>query len=97
MFSITVDGGWGKWSNFTECDANNNKNRTRMCNSPASKWGGLDCLVSGTNDTYDTKEMEIVKCQVVCPSTYSRGFTYVMNLALPHSLADRHPLMSISK
>ena len=71
-----VNGMWGSWSEFTECDAKNMKNRTRSCDNPASKWGGLDCLVSGTNDTYDKEEMDIVKCREICPST---AFIFIFN------------------
>ena len=38
------------------------KNRTRSCNNPAPKWGGLPCG-NGT-------EIDVVDCPPVCPSMY---------------------------
>ena len=70
IFYLVVNGNWGEWGNFTECGDDNMKNRTRLCDSPAAVWGGLDCLVTGTNDTYEKSETEVVKCKDICPSKY---------------------------
>lgn len=41
-----IDGQWSNWSAYSECSVNcghGTKNRTRVCNNPAPKYGGLDC------------------------------------------------------
>lgn len=41
-----MDGQWSSWSAYSECSVNcghGTKNRTRVCNNPAPKYGGLDC------------------------------------------------------
>ena len=69
-FHLLVNGNWGSWTDFGACDSNNMKNRTRSCDDRPSQYGGLDCLKSGTNDTYVKEEMDIVKCKDICPSMY---------------------------
>jgi len=43
---ISVDGMWGSWSTWTDCDAacgNGQINRTRDCDNPAPQHGGAYC------------------------------------------------------
>ena len=46
-FSILVDGGYGKWGNWQECNYNcaagSLFKRTRPCNSPTPALGGSNC------------------------------------------------------
>ena len=49
MISILVDGNWGEWSNYGDCDktcGTSKKKRTRECNNPAKANGGMDCIGS---------------------------------------------------
>ncbi|KAG9347866.1 hypothetical protein JZ751_003882, partial [Albula glossodonta] len=40
-----VHGSWGSWSSWSECDACGGVSvRTRECNSPPARFGGLPCL-----------------------------------------------------
>lgn len=51
---IAVDGGWGKWSEWSPCSVtcgNGTKNRHRYCNNPAPDNGGLDCPGIATDHT----------------------------------------------
>lgn len=41
----SVHGSWSHWSDWSECDAcTGSSSRTRECNSPPSRFGGLPCL-----------------------------------------------------
>lgn len=45
-----IDGGFGEWSNFTECTQSCNggkQKRSRQCNNPAPKHGGRNCSSLG--------------------------------------------------
>ena len=49
-----VDGNWGQWSNWTECDKPCGvgfQNRSRVCDDPAPAHGGNDCNGTHTNET----------------------------------------------
>lgn len=51
---IAVDGGWGKWSEWSPCSVtcgNGTKNRHRYCNNHAPDNGGLDCPGIATDHT----------------------------------------------
>ncbi|WAR29372.1 HMCN1-like protein [Mya arenaria] len=47
LFCSGVDGGWGDWSTWSECDANcgkkGMKERRRYCDNPAPEGTGVDC------------------------------------------------------
>lgn len=54
-----VDGGWGKWSEWSPCSVtcgNGTKRRHRFCNNPAPDNGGLDCPGSATDHTVCTMD-----------------------------------------
>ncbi|KAI8745416.1 hemicentin-1-like [Biomphalaria glabrata] len=58
-----VDGGWGEWSDYTECSSScgtGTSKRTRHCDTPVPLHGGKDCVGSDIM----TKKCEIVKCPV---------------------------------
>ncbi|XP_028515483.1 adhesion G protein-coupled receptor B1-like [Exaiptasia diaphana] len=49
-----VNGTWGEWGQWNLCSKTCGagfKKRTRQCNKPAPRWGGLDCQGSSTNRT----------------------------------------------
>jgi len=44
---IAVDGEWGQWSVISQCDrvcGFGQQRRTRVCNDPAPRHGGRDCI-----------------------------------------------------
>ncbi|KAH9508045.1 Hemicentin-1 [Bulinus truncatus] len=58
-----VDGGWGEWTNYSDCSSScgsGTSKRTRQCDSPVSLHGGKDCVGPDIN----SKKCEIVKCPV---------------------------------
>ena len=60
-----VNGDWGQWTVFTQCTKScegGQKYRTRICDSPSSKNGGLDCLVSGSLDRRAIIERDAQTC-----------------------------------
>ena len=69
--SSLVNGNWGEWSSFRSCSVTcggGQKERTRLCNSPAAVHGGLDCLLSGETDKRGKEEDEVATCNdVACP------------------------------
>ena len=49
-----VDGGWGAFGVWSECSVTcggGTRFRTRLCNNPAPKYGGLRCTAGGSSDT----------------------------------------------
>lgn len=58
-----VNGGWGKWSEWSQCSVTcekGTKSRHRFCNNPAPDNGGLDCPGNATDHTICTMD----KCRV---------------------------------
>ena len=54
FFFPKVDGNWGQWNNWTECDKPCGvgfQNRSRVCDDPAPAHGGNDCNGTHTNET----------------------------------------------
>lgn len=54
IHSISVDGGWGPFGEWSECSAvcgGGYRFRQRKCDDPAPENGGLDCI--GCNVEYD--------------------------------------------
>ena len=50
---LSVNGGWGMWSPFTECSVSCNggtKTRYRKCNSPLPDPDGVPCNASEATD-----------------------------------------------
>ena len=49
--AIIVNGGWGEWGAWSECDQTcgdfSTRHREHECNNPAPKNGGKDCIGSG--------------------------------------------------
>ncbi|XP_036994417.2 complement component C6 [Artibeus jamaicensis] len=41
--SDAVDGNWGCWSSWSQCDVTYKRSRTRECNNPAHQRGGKPC------------------------------------------------------
>lgn len=42
-----VDGKWGRWTDWSQCDATcggGNKRRTRVCDNPAPRNDGKQCI-----------------------------------------------------
>ena len=59
-----VDGGWGKFGNWTDCSATcggGQRSRTRLCNNPAPQFQGLNCTADGSNDT-ETNGCNLQEC-----------------------------------
>ncbi|XP_077984122.1 uncharacterized protein LOC144438818 [Glandiceps talaboti] len=56
-----VDGGWGRWSDWTECSGTCGpaiKSHFRLCNNPAPANGGADCV----GDTVANEGCELQPC-----------------------------------
>lgn len=60
-----VDGNWGSWGPCSET-CGDNGTRTRLCDSPAAKFGGAECVGSATdscdNDACPVERQEYVGC-----------------------------------
>ena len=71
FFLVLVHGSWGKWSDFTNCDATcggGKQARSRLCNNPSPSNGGSDCLLSDGNGVREKLEYDIQICNSnVCP------------------------------
>ena len=39
----SVQGDWSTWSNWTQCDRNENYTRSRNCSNPKPQHGGKNC------------------------------------------------------
>ena len=74
-FTITVDGGWGAWSDWETCPATcggADQSRTRVCDNPLPENGGDDCTVDGSTNT------ETQRChEDQCPSKSNIKIVYV--------------------
>lgn len=60
-----VDGGYGEWSDWTECSAScggGYQTRTRLCDSPAPDHGGNDCEGASTDCQLCGMEMCLNEC-----------------------------------
>ena len=60
-FAISVNGNWGRWSNFGACSKScggGSQKRMRACNSPAPMYGGKAC--PGLN--YNTRSCNTHAC-----------------------------------
>ena len=47
-----VDGNWGEWTMWCSCSVtcgSGTRERSRMCNDPAPKHGGKDCVGSNSD------------------------------------------------
>ena len=56
-----VDGGWGEWASWNECDApcdGGNQTRTRKCDKPEPAFGGDGCKGEST----ETRECNTLPC-----------------------------------
>merc|ERR1712136_608184 len=80
--TCAVDGGWGKWSQWSKCDAKCPKTsgkqvRTRKCNKPAPGDGGKDCVGKnkGERSCKNKCKSKWVKkqCPVTCNNCNSGG------------------------
>lgn len=61
--SCPVDGGYGEWSQFSQCSrtcGGGDKKRSRSCNSPAPEHGGRNC--SGLGPAQETQSCNSNKC-----------------------------------
>ena len=59
---FTVDGGWGSWTGISQCSAScggGKKVRTRRCDNPVPRSGGLEC--QGRNS--DALDCNAVPCK----------------------------------
>ena len=69
-----MNGNWGAWSDFTECDVTcggGSQHRTRSCNNPSSAHGGLDCLLSDGSGVRGKDESESQACNThECPGKH---------------------------
>jgi hypothetical protein len=52
VFPDTSAGGWGAWSNYSDCSVScggsGTQVRTRLCNNPVPQFGGANCTGSNT-------------------------------------------------
>merc|ERR1712226_217434 len=56
----TIDGGWGEWSDWTECSqtcGGGQTQRTRNCDNPPPSGGGRDCHETNGRDRHDIEHM----------------------------------------
>ena len=51
VYLTLVDGSWSNWLSWSTCGSNCKKTRTRSCDSPPPKNGGLDCPGEAEEDT----------------------------------------------
>ena len=61
--SCPVDGGYGEWSQFSQCSrtcGGGDKKRSRSCNNPAPEHGGRNC--SGLGPAQETQSCSSNKC-----------------------------------
>ena len=62
LASVTVDGAWCSWGEWSECDAScggGHRTRTRSCTNPEPKCGGDPC----PGDDYDIEECNTEACE----------------------------------
>ncbi|XP_047127311.1 collagen alpha-1(XII) chain [Hydra vulgaris] len=62
-----INGGWGNWSEWTECSASCNggiRIRERLCNNPLPQNGGIECIGEGEEERACNEEI----CEPACTS-----------------------------
>lgn len=50
-----INGHWGKWSEWTSCDVTcgqGTKTRTRKCDDPPARNGGIECVGPDSNEAF---------------------------------------------
>lgn len=66
-----VNGNWGEWSDYDTCPVTcggGRHGRIRLCNSPSSAHGGVDCLMTGETVLRGQVEEEFKTCgDASCP------------------------------
>ncbi|XP_067942786.1 uncharacterized protein [Watersipora subatra] len=75
-----IDGGWGEWTEWTDCPATCQglKTRNRICNSPAPSFGGAQCAGSSSASldcSNDPQCNALVSRPLVC-----EGFEHSRNI-----------------
>jgi hypothetical protein len=66
LFFPSVNGNWGKWGAWTSCSrpcGTGKQTRKRLCNNPAAKNGGKDCVGVDTDGRYCNTD--------ACPGMFS--------------------------
>ena len=51
---LVIDGGWAEWSDWSSCQSNCKKSRTRKCNNPSPLFGGANCTGDGYAESAGT-------------------------------------------
>ena len=68
MFSLSVNGNWGEWSHYDDCDVpcgNGNQQRRRKCDSPRPEQGGSACM-NIDNRRLTHTETQSRECYIPC-------------------------------
>ena len=53
-YLFAVDGGWGQWTEWPDCDKECNggyHTRTRVCDNPVPAYGGSECTSDGSKES----------------------------------------------
>ena len=65
MVFFPVNGAWGNWSKFGDCNVTcggGKQYRSRSCNNPTPGDDGLECLVSSEGNIRGTEQTEYKIC-----------------------------------
>ncbi|KAJ8320277.1 hypothetical protein KUTeg_001864 [Tegillarca granosa] len=60
----SVDGNWGEWSQWTNCDvscAGGRRSRQRACTNPKPMYGGIDC----SGDAHQEEKCATYPCPII--------------------------------
>ena len=65
IFPCPIDGGWGTWSEFSECSKtceSGRRVRIRECNNPPPQYGGRECTVVSGESGLHSEECNPQRC-----------------------------------
>ena len=65
IFPCPIDGGWGTWSEFSDCSKtceSGERVRTRACDNPPPQYGGRECTVVSGESGVHSEECNPQRC-----------------------------------